>query len=128
MKTRMSLRKLGINVTFDPTTNTTACIVNKDFNLSTLRRGFSNLRSQLYVVMKEETERFTMSKKLLLKVLNLDHTIVKAPYVRLIGEETGPKGDIISIMIFACASKRRPILPLAFTLSNTSWQTHPYSH
>ena len=26
----------------------------------------------------------------------LDHTAVKAPYVRLIGEETGPKGDVIS--------------------------------
>ncbi|WP_105150712.1 S-ribosylhomocysteine lyase, partial [Streptococcus suis] len=26
----------------------------------------------------------------------LDHTIVKAPYVRLISEEVGPKGDIIT--------------------------------
>lgn len=25
----------------------------------------------------------------------LDHTAVKAPYVRLIGEETGPKGDAV---------------------------------
>ena len=37
-----------------------------------------------------------MSKEVMSKVLKLDHTIVKAPYVRLIGEETGPKGDIIS--------------------------------
>jgi S-ribosylhomocysteine lyase len=27
---------------------------------------------------------------------SLDHTAVKAPYVRLIGTETGPKGDVIS--------------------------------
>lgn len=26
----------------------------------------------------------------------LDHTAVKAPYIRLIGTETGPKGDVIS--------------------------------
>ena len=26
----------------------------------------------------------------------LDHTIVKAPYIRLIGTESGPKGDVIS--------------------------------
>jgi S-ribosylhomocysteine lyase len=26
----------------------------------------------------------------------LDHTLVKAPYVRLIGRETGPKGDVIA--------------------------------
>jgi S-ribosylhomocysteine lyase len=26
----------------------------------------------------------------------LDHTIVKAPYVRLIGTETGPRGDVIA--------------------------------
>ena len=31
-----------------------------------------------------------------MKVLNLTTLVVKAPYVRLIGEETGPKGDIIS--------------------------------
>ena len=27
---------------------------------------------------------------------SLDHTAVKAPYVRLIGTETGPKGDVLS--------------------------------
>jgi S-ribosylhomocysteine lyase len=26
----------------------------------------------------------------------LDHTIVQAPYVRLIGTETGPRGDVIA--------------------------------
>ena len=38
----------------------------------------------------------TMSKEVIVESFELDHTIVKAPYVRLIGEETGPKGDIIS--------------------------------
>ena len=37
-----------------------------------------------------------MSKEVVVESFELDHTIVKAPYVRLIGEETGPKGDIIS--------------------------------
>jgi len=38
----------------------------------------------------------TMSKEVIVESFELDHTIVKAPYVRLIGEETGPRGDIIS--------------------------------
>ena len=33
-----------------------------------------------------------MSKEVIVESFELDHTIVKAPYVRLIGEETGPKG------------------------------------
>jgi len=37
-----------------------------------------------------------MTKEVIVESFELDHTIVKAPYVRLIGEETGPKGDIIS--------------------------------
>ncbi|MEY8462041.1 S-ribosylhomocysteine lyase [Streptococcus merionis] len=37
-----------------------------------------------------------MSKEVIVESFELDHTIVKAPYVRLIGEEKGPKGDIIS--------------------------------
>ena len=36
-----------------------------------------------------------MSKEVIVESFELDHTIVKAPYIRLIGEETGPKGDII---------------------------------
>ena len=42
-----------------------------------------------------------MSKEVIVESFELDHTIVKAPYVRLIGEETGPKGDIIPILISA---------------------------
>ena len=37
-----------------------------------------------------------MSKEVIVESFELDHTIVKAPYVRLIGEEIGPKGDVIS--------------------------------
>lgn len=38
-----------------------------------------------------------MSKKeVTVESFELDHTIVKAPYVRLISEEVGPKGDVIT--------------------------------
>ncbi|MDQ0223330.1 S-ribosylhomocysteine lyase [Streptococcus moroccensis] len=37
-----------------------------------------------------------MTKEVIVESFELDHTIVKAPYVRLIGEENGPKGDVIS--------------------------------
>ena len=37
-----------------------------------------------------------MTKEVIVESFELDHTAVKAPYVRLIGEETGPKGDVIS--------------------------------
>lgn len=36
----------------------------------------------------------------------LDHTKVKAPYVRLITEETGPKGDKITNFDFAVCSTK----------------------
>ena len=38
----------------------------------------------------------TMPKDVTVESFELDHTIVKAPYVRLISEEVGPKGDIIT--------------------------------
>ncbi len=37
-----------------------------------------------------------MSKEVIVESFELDHTIVKAPYVRLISEEFGPKGDVIT--------------------------------
>ncbi|MBM7642229.1 S-ribosylhomocysteine lyase [Streptococcus loxodontisalivarius] len=37
-----------------------------------------------------------MSKEVVVESFELDHTIVKAPYVRLISEEVGPVGDIIT--------------------------------
>ncbi|MGT2721814.1 S-ribosylhomocysteine lyase [Streptococcus porcinus] len=37
-----------------------------------------------------------MVKEVIVESFELDHTIVKAPYVRLISEEYGPKGDIIT--------------------------------
>lgn len=35
-------------------------------------------------------------EKVVIESFTLDHTKVKAPYVRLISQETGPKGDIVS--------------------------------
>lgn len=43
-------------------------------------------------VLKE----FLMKKEVIVESFELDHTIVKAPYIRLISEEVGPKGDIIT--------------------------------
>ena len=37
-----------------------------------------------------------MPKKVIVESFELDHTAVKAPYVRLISEEFGPKGDVIT--------------------------------
>lgn len=37
-----------------------------------------------------------MTKEVIVESFELDHTIVKAPYVRLISEEYGPKGDVIT--------------------------------
>ena len=37
-----------------------------------------------------------MSKDVIVESFDLDHTAVKAPYVRLISEEVGPKGDVIT--------------------------------
>ncbi len=37
-----------------------------------------------------------MQKEVIVESFELDHTLVKAPYVRLINEEMGPKGDVIS--------------------------------
>lgn len=37
-----------------------------------------------------------MSKKVIVESFELDHTAVKAPYVRLISEDQGPKGDVIT--------------------------------
>ena len=35
-------------------------------------------------------------KDVVVESFELDHTAVKAPYVRLISEEFGPKGDVIT--------------------------------
>ncbi|WP_307975726.1 S-ribosylhomocysteine lyase [uncultured Streptococcus sp.] len=37
-----------------------------------------------------------MTKEIVVESFELDHTAVKAPYVRLISEETGPVGDVIT--------------------------------
>ena len=48
------LRKLGINVTFDPYYHTTRLYRSKDFNLSSLGEFSLYLRSKLYDIMREE--------------------------------------------------------------------------
>ena len=45
-----------------------------------------------------------MPKDVTVESFELDHTIVKAPYVRLISEEVGPKGDIITRSYRNCQS------------------------
>ena len=63
-----------------------------------------------------------MSKEVIVESFELDHTIVKAPYVRLIGEETGPKGDIISNFDIRLVQPMRTLsLLLDFILLSTSW-------
>ena len=37
-----------------------------------------------------------MVKEVIVESFELDHTIVTAPYIRLISEDKGPKGDIIT--------------------------------
>ncbi|EHI69000.1 S-ribosylhomocysteine lyase [Streptococcus ictaluri] len=37
-----------------------------------------------------------MTKEVIVESFELDHTIVKAPYIRLISEGFGPKGDVIT--------------------------------
>lgn len=39
-------------------------------------------------------------EKVEIESFTLDHTKVKAPYVRLISEEKGPNGDIVSNLMF----------------------------
>ena len=58
-----------------------------------------------------------MPKDVTVESFELDHTIVKAPYVRLISEEVGPKGDIITNFDIRLI---QPVLTqVVFTLSNT---------
>lgn len=48
------------------------------------------------VMIKCKTKEIEMTKEVIVESFELDHTIVKAPYVRLISEEFGPKGDRIT--------------------------------
>lgn len=54
-----------------------------------------------------------MSKEVIVESFELDHTIVKAPYIRLIGEETGPKGDIISNFDIRLVQPNKDSIPTA---------------
>lgn len=44
----------------------------------------------------KNTKEILMTKEIIVESFELDHTIVKAPYVRLISEENGPAGDVIT--------------------------------
>ena len=50
-----------------------------------------------------------MTKEVIVESFELDHTAVKAPYVRLIGEETGPKetSSLTSIFVWCNPMKMR---------------------
>lgn len=50
----------------------------------------------MWYYSNKNTEEIFMVKEVIVESFELDHTIVKAPYVRLISEEYGPKGDIIT--------------------------------
>ena len=49
-----------------------------------------------YAIIKKNKEGFEYDKEVIVESFELDHTAVKAPYVRLIGKKLDPKGDIIS--------------------------------
>ena len=50
-----------------------------------------------------------MTKEVIVESFELDHTAVKAPYVRLIGEETGPKEMSSQTTISACSTNEDSI-------------------
>ena len=71
-----------------------------------------------------------MSKEVIVESFELDHTIVKAPYVRLIGEETGPKGDVISNFDIRLVQPNEDSIPYCWPSHYRAplSQTHPYPH
>lgn len=54
-----------------------------------------------------------MPKDVTVESFELDHTIVKAPYVRLISEESGPKGDIITNFDIRLVQPNEDAIPTA---------------
>lgn len=54
-----------------------------------------------------------MTKKVIVESFELDHTAVKAPYVRLISEESGPKGDVISNFDIRLVQPNQDSIPTA---------------
>ena len=54
-----------------------------------------------------------MSKEVIVESFELDHTLVKAPYVRLIGIEEGPKGDSISNFDIRLVQPNQDAIPTA---------------
>ena len=54
-----------------------------------------------------------MSKEVIVESFELDHTIVKAPYVRLIGEEMGQREMSSPTLIFAWCNQMKTLIPTA---------------
>lgn len=55
-----------------------------------------------------------MSKKeVTVESFELDHTLVKAPYIRLISEEVGPSGDVISNYDIRLVQPNENAIPIA---------------
>lgn len=54
-----------------------------------------------------------MSKEVIVESFELDHTAVIAPYVRLIGIEEGPKGDVISNYDIRLVQPNKDSIPTA---------------
>ena len=56
-----------------------------------------------------------MADKPIVESFQLDHTKVKAPYVRLIDEEKGPQGDIISNYDLRLVQPNQNAIPVSYT-------------
>ena len=71
-----------------------------------------------------------MSKEVIVESFELDHTIVKAPYVRLIGEENWTEGDIISNFDIRLVQPNEDSIPTAglHTIEHLLAKLNPYSH
>ena len=64
-----------------------------------------------------------MKKEVVVESFELDHTIVKAPYIRLISEEVGPKEISLPTLIFVSFNRMKTQwIPLVCILLNISWQ------
>ena len=62
------------------------------------------------------------AEKPVVESFQLDHTKVKAPYVRYIDTETGPHGDVISNYDLRLTQPNKQAIPTGGLLT---WGTHP---
>ncbi len=54
-----------------------------------------------------------MKEEVVIESFTLDHTKVKAPYVRLISKESGPKGDVVSNFDIRLTQPNQMFIPTA---------------